>query len=65
MEWISVKDRLPDNDASIITWNGVERSFDYFDKGKSENESLRAAVGIRFIKITHWMLSPPPPENKP
>ena len=68
-KWISVKDELPDRDATIDIWVGGKRVCDCviddsdfceafldYDGDCSHPEALDV--------VTHWMYSPEPPEEE-
>ena len=61
MKWISVKDRLPENDDTVLTYTSLGYSFNHFlnitDNGKKKN------IWNGCAKVTHWMPLPEPPEN--
>lgn len=54
MDWISVKDRLPNNFNEVIvaTDDGIVKSAMYMSNGKWNT----------FLNITHWMEYPEAPE---
>lgn len=58
MQWISVKDRLPQDDDMVLVWNKDDVEFGMYDKTygvwKDYTEYLR--------HITHWMPKPNGPE---
>lgn len=57
-EWISVKDRLPEQYAVVIVYDGEqvgEAEFNGVDFGWVESEDLAF--------VTHWMPFPEPPER--
>ena len=66
-EWISVKDRLPNNNQEVVAvtvryYGGIERE-KVVVCTKYEKER-----GFRFFEydsyfVTHWMPLPPPPET--
>jgi len=65
--WISVKDRLPEDDRNIMGWHtGREASLPlicYYD------EEEKAFVPLfcdqeAYVFITHWMPFPEPPKGK-
>lgn len=73
-EWISVKDRLPDDWSHIIVCNANANIYDY-DTGVSEAtyapcvkgccDSRFETKGIEYIHnddVTHWMPLPEPPK---
>lgn len=64
-EWISVKDRLPENEDRILVYdlhNDIEfgffnmrdKKFKYFDENGYPYE---------FLYVTHWMPLPKPPKD--
>lgn len=58
-EWISVRDRLPEQYAVVIVYDGEqvgEAEFNGVDFGWTENEDLAFA--------THWMPFPEPPKEE-
>ena len=61
-EWISVKDRLPDNDTYIlVTTDGVTASaYWHNDRFYAFTASGVATVGC----VTHWMPLPQPPTGE-
>lgn len=74
MEWISVKDRLPEykgaGDEQIVIVTGLEigrryvyyaRAHDYGEK-KDPNE-IFSVGGWSDMNVTHWMPLPDPPED--
>ena len=58
-EWISVKDRLPENDSCILIYDGDVGICIYY-KGKFQDFDEN---GYPFEKryVTHWMPLPEPP----
>lgn len=64
MEWISVEDRLPENDdevlALFIGWDDMKviRTLEY-DKGWEEWSDWNGQV---YKNITHWAKMPEPPK---
>jgi hypothetical protein len=64
VEWISVKDRLPDTDGDYIGSDG-KYSFPITFQAKSSfrNGSLWGWGGESYPEVTHWMSLPPPLRN--
>lgn len=67
-EWISVKDRLPNEEEIFLVYNGksndsyIELGFWNLDKKRFEyydNEDY----GLEMYDITHWMPLPKPPKE--
>ena len=62
-EWISVKDRLPENKGRYLTYNNLEYPYvwqavyRYTEKGFLNNELDSV------ISVTHWMPLPEPPQE--
>jgi len=66
LEWISVEDRLPDDDVNVLCYEleGYEIRGHYtetMDYGNGELVPLFMSDG-RYISITHWMPLPEPPK---
>lgn len=73
--WISVEDRLPENDARVDVWFTTndcdERLTDYFYK-KDTNQWWRwgseyggsSYKQVLPLGVTHWRKRPPPPEQR-
>ena len=61
MKWISVRDRLPENDDIVLAYTSLGYSFNHFlnitENGKKKN------IWNGCTKVTHWMPLPEPPEN--
>ncbi len=56
MEWISVKDRLPEQYDHVLIANGKIVTTAYFQDGEFVGEETD-------IVITHWMPLPQPPKD--
>lgn len=62
MEWISVKDRLPEEMCFVIGFGGEEVAPVVFCEGEF---GMWTPDGLAcFNNITHWMPLPTPPELK-
>jgi hypothetical protein len=64
MEWISVKDRLPEKDIPVLCYDGT-----YIDVGEYWYDENDKPVFFNPPSppkdyITHWMPLPKPPEKK-
>ena len=64
-EWISVKDRLPEDNINVIICF-QKRSFDFCSLGTTK-DGERYWHGLESIEvlITHWMSLPEPPGDTP
>lgn len=60
-QWISVKDRLPDDNESYLVCDLVTGEY-LPDRGFLEDGVWHISGDPEF-KVTHWMPFPPPPEN--
>jgi hypothetical protein len=61
-EWVSVEDRLPEDDGLILIWNGVNVIFGRYEsypKGKR----FSYAGGGEVLRPTHWQALPAPPDT--
>ncbi len=64
-EWISVKDRLPDQDTWIIGGNPQRVEFGVW-LGENQQEHIILSlphINYMSIGITHWMPLPNPPKE--
>ena len=69
MEWISVKDKFPENDTWVDIWDGEQRIPDVKFR---DNDFLFHVLDhqgdfshFEVLSLTHWMLQPKPPIKKP
>jgi hypothetical protein len=64
-EWISVKNKLPDNEQQCVIWSEVEKKAIYDAWYYPEDEEWWSSNLIRY-GITHWMQHPTltPPSHK-
>ena len=59
-EWISVEDRLPEEDVRVLVWLNTNRSYTKIDTDRRfEGKWVRWASDV-----THWMPLPTPPTEK-
>lgn len=56
MEWISVKDRLPEPWTEVLVWRGPEYPI-------VSSEVTSTGLWCHFFNITHWMPLPEPPKE--
>ena len=65
MEWISVKDRLPNEKINCIVY--YKHSYcdndDYWAIGVSFFDGNKFQIGLTY-KVTHWMPLPSPPNTE-
>ena len=64
--WISVKDRLPENDNLMIVLtdiNNVHQDYDLARYKKIWDEYLWETLHSESIKPTHWQSLPEPPTS--
>jgi hypothetical protein len=67
MEWISVKDRLPNNVYDVLVigkgWDDMEWHRIYFlEDGEWYTQDAELVSRMSQSKITHWMPLPEPPK---
>ena len=63
-QWISVKDRLPNEDTRVLVYLNIKKldanTYTYFDTDRLLNRKW-----VRWNSyVTHWMLLPEPPKAK-
>jgi hypothetical protein len=64
MQWISVKDRLPEVDEVYIGSDGTYVfPIYYLAKSTFRNGSLWSWEGESYPEVTHWMPLPEPPKD--
>ncbi len=59
MNWISVKDRVPEKDQECLTWDGRFMYIEHFDYMLDED----ACFSQSGTSVTHWMRLPQPPDS--
>ncbi len=58
--WISVKDRLPEEDVRVLVYINSERSYT-----KIDTDRIKYGKWIRWYKdVTHWQPLPEPPKEE-
>lgn len=62
-QWISVKDRLPEEDQEVLIYDWPSRSTCIFWKSRKLAHQWELSNG-RNCNPTHWMPLPKPPEDK-
>lgn len=59
-EWISVKDRLPEEEARVLVYLDSNRSYT-----KTDTDRLINSKWVRWDRdVTHWMPLPEPPKGE-
>jgi hypothetical protein len=62
-EWISVKDRPPENRERVLAFlEGGSQYLAVFREGKVLNGFFVYGIGTGLTLVTHWMPLPEPPE---
>ena len=64
MEWISIKDRLPDDQSWVLVYADGAMNCMGFSKGKWQDWTIQSASNIVIDSITHWMPLPERPVNE-
>lgn len=70
--WISVKDRFPENNVTVLAYCGKTRKYfvgnatkyHFSDEVYWRHEGARGAMYTVTSKVTHWMPLPEPPKEK-
>ena len=63
-DWISVKDRLPENDGLYIVCKTVMGHRIVFEASWRGNEWLSVVKDLKLDYITHWQPLPEPPKEE-
>ncbi len=62
MEWISVEDRLPNNEQRILVSDG---DFIVIDEFIEEEDDFYLESGLELVdEVSHWMPLPEPPKGE-
>ena len=65
-EWVSVEERLPENNAQVLMWSA---KWNIAEAGSYYNGRfwVYSEIGDGYIAddITHWMSLPAPPDRRP
>ena len=64
MEWVSVKDRMPEEGVSVIIWDKqsvIPQIGSYM--GNETGEELFSGYTECYVYVTHWMPLPEPPKE--
>lgn len=62
--WISVKDRLPENDGLYIVCKAIKPHQIVFEAHWKENKWLSVVKNNQLDCITHWQSLPKPPKEE-
>jgi len=63
MEWISVKDRLPEKFTAVIVYRTRKGESPIVEQGTLELNGWWKVFGTRTKSVTHWMPMPEPPRE--
>jgi hypothetical protein len=66
MEWISVKERVPEQEERVLAWDGEKIEIAYRDKilmFEPNRIVWTCAEYIELPDVTHWMPLPPEPKE--
>ena len=66
--WFNLEEHgPPDDNVSVITWNGHDLAFDHWSDKQSENLNIQRLcadlTGDEFPEVTHWMYKPTTPKK--
>ena len=67
MEWISIKDRLPERGVEVLVTDGIHYMVTWCENtndGVKWVDNYYTYVNVRFKEVTHWMSLPEPPESE-
>jgi hypothetical protein len=60
-DWISVDERLPEEDEQVLCWCKVES--DGWSEVASHHNSFFTDSNFEFLEVTHWQPLPDPPST--
>jgi len=60
MNWISVKEALPNEHELVIVWEGSDSWYGYYDYDKQKWSDDNFSGDM---KVTHWMMFPEGPKE--
>lgn len=63
MEWVSVNDRLPDANETVLVTNGARVKEVWFCQRTKLDKPNFMFTTMKFDEITHWMPLPSPPKQ--
>lgn len=63
MEWISVKDILPEKFTAVIVYRTRKGKSPIVEQGTMELNGWWKVFGTRTKSVTHWMPMPEPPRE--
>ena len=66
MNWISVKDSLPEDGERVDVWRGGifkwrQCEVYFIDDGEEANFYRSSTMDDKLLEVTHWMREPEPP----
>lgn len=65
MEWISTKDRLPEDETKYLCWEAYySGSTGYPVIGLFAHGEFHTGISDDFTDVTHWAYLPDPPKQK-
>ena len=62
MEWISVKDKLPEKGERVIFTNGIFVGEGYLNVNGKWRRYMDVPYNVDIFNVTHWMPMPTPTE---
>lgn len=72
MDWISVKEKLPENNQRVLAYCGKTKKYfvgnvmtrQFSDGVRWRHEGAKGAMYTVTSKVTHWMPLPEPPKGE-